>query len=224
MFVLFLYNKIMFKRPIDLINRVLVNKQYKKLVNADNIANITSHELNRIFFDEDESVVDTYLHNVIDEWWSKQEEDEQSFKKLKSIIKKTKIKLNQVDIHNIFLIEERVFSTDRHIKILDVNENLLDKEVVGAKFVDGRVYIRREQLVPYRDGDLLFSNKRIIVISKTERLSFFWEAITKIEFKEFGFTIHFKGKEYVFRIHDQITLNNTLKNFLNKKVRKWKNI
>lgn len=214
----------MFKRSINIVEKFLINRQYKDKVNVNNIASISHHELNEIFKHEDKEIVNVYLHNIIDDWWKKQEENETTFKKLKSIIRKTKIKLNQVEKHNLFLIEERTFSIDRHIKILDVNENLLDKEYVGVKFIDGRVYEKGEKLIPYMSGDFLFSNFRIVIINKDDRKSLYWENIEDIEFDDYGFSILHKDTWLVLRIHDQITLNNTLKNFLRKKVKRWKKV
>ena len=211
----------MFKRPINIFVKKILQKQYDDQINADNILSLSSRNIKSIFKGEDEEYKEVFLHNLIDRWWNEQEQNFITFKNLKRIIKTSKIKLNQIEKHNLFLIEERIFSIDRHIKILEVSNPLLKDETVGAKFVNASVYTNDGKLKTFSEGDLLLTNRRILITSSGE-LSFFWSNIEDPKYPAYGFDFKYKDERFVIRIHDQITLNNTIQNFAKKKVKKWK--
>lgn len=208
----------MFKRPINPVMKKLLKMQYGQLVNAENISSLKGSFIKKTFKDEEPDKKDLYLHNVINEWWENSKKSEDEFDKLKKIIKRAKISLNQVEKHNLFLIEERIFSITRHIKVLEVSANLLPKEQVGVKFVNSTIYKKEKTLSTLASGDLLLTNRRIIITGE-EIIAVYWSAIKNIKYGSYGFEFAHKEETFVIRIHDQDTLNNTIKNFIKKRVK-----
>lgn len=213
----------MFKEKMGILNSILLKKQYKELISAGNIESLSYGKIKKILKSEEHDVRNIYLHNVIADWWEKQDETYESFKKLKKLFKKTKINITDLDKYNLFLIEERIFSTQRHIKTIDVKMELLPKESVGVKYTKASLYERNKKLENINNGEVLFTNVRIIFIDKSQTVSFNWEELSKVKYKYYGFEFRFNSKIYVIRIHDQKTLNNTLENFISKRVKIWKN-
>ncbi len=208
----------MFKRYINPIKNKILKIQYGSIVNADNIISVSKFRIWMTFKNEDYDIINPYLHNVINDWANAQEiQNAKFYKTLKKLIKKTGIELNDIERHNLFLVEERMFSIDRHIKHIDVNFELLPKETVGIKFTKASFFKKTSRLNHIVKGDLLVSNKRIIMDVATPILITFKE-ITSYSFKKYGFQFTTSSKEtFVLRIHDQMTLNNTLKNLFTKK-------
>ena len=211
----------MFKRSYELPISIIINKQYKGIVDAENIFRLSKNKLRKIFKREDKDIKNIYLHNVIEKWWRNAEETEENFKLLKKIIRRCEIVLNQVETHNIFLIEERIFAKTRHIKQLDVNIDLKNKEVVGVKYLSAILYNKKTTLKRNIEGDLLISNKRLI-IKGDNQIDFYWTNISNVKYENYGFEFKYKGAMYVIRIHDQQTLNNTIMNIYKKKVKEHK--
>ena len=149
---------------------------------------------------------------------NKNEED--VFRDIKGIIRSCKIDLNLVELHNLSLVDERSFSRSRTVKDLEVDIELASSESVGIKFMgaellrfDGMKYILNE-------GILLISNRRIIFMKDlNDHKSFYWHIIIKKEFKNSGFSFINSKTKYVLRIHDQPTLNATIQNMLDKRVK-----
>lgn len=219
-FLLWEYNTFMLKKSVNPVMKIILDKSYSNLVNKDNIESLSKKFLKNVFKDEEPKWREIYLHNVIDQWIKSNVQNRINYKILCKIIKKSNIKLNQLEEHNIFLIEERVFSIDRHIKTLDVFNKLLDKENVGVKFINATLFLKKETLSTIKKGDLLLTNKRLIIIGD-ENIAFHWITMSDPTYNNYGFSFIYLKKEYVVRIYDQITLNNTIKNFTGKKVKKW---
>ncbi len=217
----FIYNLFMFKRPLNIIITKIMDKKYKNIINQYNLESISFFKFKKIFKDEDKLWKESYIHNLINKWFLNQKENEITFKKLKWIIFKSRIQLNQIEKHNLFLIEERIFSIDRHIKILEVNEKLFAKEKVGAKFTNAKFFLNKELLIKLDDGNLNITNFRIMFITKQKIKYFNWNKIYNVKHEKYGFCFSFKNENFVIRIHDQITLNNTIKNLYRKINKKW---
>lgn len=200
---------------MNFITKWLMKKQYSNEINKDNISKLSSRKINIILESESEKHRSQYIRFIIEEWLKSAIMNNSSLKELKKIIKKSQINLNEIEIHNLLLIEERIFSIDRHIKVLEVSNELDEKEFIGAKFSKADIYIKQDILKSYSKGDLLLSNQRIIV----GETSFSWNKISDIKYYNYGFQFKFQSKIYLIRIHDQETLNNTIKNFGKKRVK-----
>ena len=193
-------------------------EKYHELVNKDNIEKISHHSIHEIFLDEDPKLKYKYLHLVVDNWFNqKYQKTESSYKTLRKIVKKTKLRINEIEKHNLLLLEERVFSLIRHLKSLNVDFKLLPSEKAVIKFVDAQLYFEGKMLKQILSNDLIITNKRIIFYLGTNNIkTFSWEKVRYIKYKEYGIVFSYKGVELVIRIHDQQTLANTLKNFFKK--------
>ena len=66
-------------------------------------------------------------------------------------------------------------------------------------------------------GDLIGTNLKFIMNFNDETNAIFIrKKIGSYSFEEYGFKFHYEGHIYVIRIHDQISLNNTIKNLISK--------
>ncbi|NQZ65997.1 MAG: hypothetical protein HRT99_02120 [Mycoplasmatales bacterium] len=209
----------MFSRKMNLITRELMNKQYSNYFNEKNLPELSRKKIDNIFKNETRKHRTEYIHYVLDKWFLDKPCNIKTIKELKSIIKKCNLKLNQIEIHNLELINERIFSIDRHIKKLEVSNELMKKENVWVKFERAEIYEYKNHLKTLLIGTLLLTNFRIIFIDDNNEISYYWKEIKKIEYLNYGFKFSFKRKTYLIRIHDQITLNNTIKNFANKRLK-----
>lgn len=215
----------MIKRRINFVTSRLLDLQYYYRVNEYNIETISRFKVWRIFKHEDRKIKQIYLHNIIDRWTKNQVQLSVKFlSRLKKMIHKFKLQLNDLEVHNLNLVEERIFSTIRHIKVLNVNFKLHDKELTYVKFLNGEVYVLKNQHLKLAlQGDLFMTNKRFIIYNhqKNQILTTTYRQLLDIKFHIYGLTfINNKNQQIVFRIHDQITLNQTFINLLQKRV-KW---
>lgn len=213
----------MLERKINFITNKLLKKEYASKVHKDNIEKLSSFQIWRIFRYEKPEIKDLYLHNVIAEWYAEQKHGEyKTFAKLKRLIMKTKISLNNVECYEIDLLEERLFSQNRHIKALDVNFDLNPKEIVWIKFVDATIQWMSELQQEIKNGNLMFSQERIIVETGNpdESISIFYKNVKNIHFSNSGMEVQIKKPNIVFSIsiHDNKSLLNTLLNASDKKI------
>lgn len=199
----------------------LMRLQYKNKINEDNIESLSWFKIKKILKDETPKDREIFLHSIISRWIKIHETRDVDFiKNLKAIIRKTKIKLNNLDTYDLVLLEERSFSSYRHIKILNVSAELEAKEHVGIKFVKAQLYQKTERLTLVLEGDLLISNKRIFFENVKDKAEmFFWDEIISYSYENYGFSFKIKNVNYVIRIHDQESLNNTLRNMISKKMK-----
>ena len=198
-----------------MIDKKILDIKYGHIVNEKNISKISKKTLDLIFLDEEKKLKEAYIHNVIEKWVKNKKNKDLSFNaRLLRVVKRTGIELTEVEKHNLFLFEEQIFSKDRHIKIIEVNNELLPKEVVGVKFEKSTFYkIVNEDLRIIDKGVFLISNKRFFFTGDKD-----WE-ISHRKVQEFMVTkygleiISKKGVKRVIKIHDLKTLNNTINNF-----------
>ena len=209
-------------------NKVLfltMEYKYKNLLNWDNIESTSRFSINKILKKETSKDKQVFLHLTLDKWIVNMElEDDELFKRLKKLIRKTKIKLTDIEKESLFVLEERSFSIDRHIKDIEVNLKLFKKEKVGVKFTNAKLFLNDKKLTLQHKGDLLITNRRIIiVVSKNGQdtmIPFMFSKIEEYEYKDYGFVFRTKDEdEFVIRIHDQKTLNNTISNIISKRVK-----
>ncbi len=195
--------------------------KYKNDLNFKNIETISRWSIKKILKTESTKDREIFLHGLAAKWiFNSELSDDVLFTKLKKIIRKTRIILSDIENHKLFILEERAFSIDRHIKDILVNIKLRKKESVGAKFVKAKLFSQKRKLKLIEKGDLLISNKRIILVFEEEITSFDFFKMLEYEYKEFGFYFKLKtGQKYLIRIHDQEALNNTLANLISKKVK-----
>ncbi len=211
----------MFKPNGEFLKCELMKIQYKNVLNENNIALLSAFRIARILKNEMAKDKDVFLHFLISKWVDAEENKGIDFiKSIKHLIRKTKITMSEVDKYELVLLEERSFSEYRHIKILEVSTFLINKEFVGIKFVNAQLYEKNKQLSLLKDVTLMISNKRIILEdSKMNIESFFWDKIKSFSYQNYGFEFTHINKKYVLRIHDQVTLNNTLRNMISKRIR-----
>lgn len=194
-----------------------MREKYQRQIDSFNINKLSKRAIRKVFKDEDSTLVENYLHNLVDAWFQREYQNDQPFfVALKKLIKRTGIHLNEIEEHDMFIIEERVFSIDRHIKVLEVDFELGRNEKAGAKFTRAKFFKKTNNRLRQIDsGDLIFTNKRIILLGY-EKNTFNWKDIIEKDYQDTGFTFKINGTNYVLRIHDQIALNNTIKNLLSK--------
>ncbi|WKX02554.1 hypothetical protein [Candidatus Mycoplasma mahonii] len=199
---------------------LLMEEQYRDKINYKNINIIPWYKIYFILKNETHRDREMFLHNLVDKWIVNSKlDDERLFINIKRIIRKTRIRLNDIELSQLFTLEERAFSIDRHIKIINSNIKLSKRESIGVKFTNA-ILFREKNMEKISKGDLLVSNKRIIVIGSDIELSFPFSKIESYEYKEYGFLfISNNNEKYLLRIHDQITLNNTICNIIQKKVK-----
>lgn len=208
---------ITFKRALNLINLKYMNQTYESQINYHNINKLSKSVIKNIFKDEDKELVEIYLHILVDKWFQNNYENTQSFLNIfKRLIRKTGIHLNEEEKHDLIILDERAFSIDRHIKVLEVDFKLLKHEKAGAKFTKAKIFQQiSKHLKQLDEGDLILTNKRVLFKGQ-EEWAFVWKDMEHKEFEDIGFVFKSGSKKYVVRIHDQIALNNTIKNLLSK--------
>ena len=194
-----------------------MNQTYQTKINSFNINKLSKKAIKDIFKDEDQTLAKDYLHILVDKWFQKNYENNQPFlNTFKRLIRKTNIALDEKEKHDLTILEERVFSIDRHIKVLEVDFKLLKHEKAGAKFTKAKMFEQKKaHLEQLDEGDLIFTNKRVLFKGEQE-WAFTWKEIEHKVFNDIGFTFTVGSKKHVLRIHDQIALNNTIKNLLSK--------
>lgn len=202
---------------MTLVDIKYMREKYQREIDSFNINKLPKRAIKKIFKEEDKTLVEGYLHNLLDSWFKREYKNTQPFFiSLKKLIKRTGIKLNEIEKHDMLILEERVFSIDRHIKVLEVNFELKHHEKAGAKFTRAKLFRKMNNRLKQEDvGDLIFTNKRIILLGY-EKKAFSWKDITEMDYQETGFLFKINSLTYVLRIHDQIALNNTIKNLLSK--------
>lgn len=189
---------------------------YGALVNEENIFDLSKRKIRKVFKKEDKDIVEKYLHNIVDKWVAKNyKNDAGSIKVLKKLIKRVGITLDEMEQDNMLILEERAFSLYRHIKRLEFNVKLHENEYAGAKFTNAHLFHGGKILVELLDGEVIITNKRIIFIGK-EEANFNFSKLKQIRYTNYGFEFNYDHVKYILRIHDQITLNNTMKNIFSK--------
>ena len=207
----------MFKSDLNPINFYILKKQYWKKINDKNIESLKFSYVKKIFA-EDLEILPRYLYKVVGIWYKNLDSPEDNINKIKKLIKRFKLNLTIIDKHDLQILEERYFSNIRHIKNLEFDINRMRKESFGIKFQDADLLKDDEKLVLITSGILLISNKRIVVRSESD-IEFKWINITNKTFNEYGFTFEHGKEKYTLRIHDQPTLNNTIKNLIHKRMK-----
>lgn len=213
----------MFKRQTNFFQSRLLKHKYQHLINAQNIEHLSSFKVWRILKKESFQNKQWYLHHVLNQWFKDNNVVSIKFlNRLKRIIRKNKIILNELEHHNLNLLEERIFSRMRHIKVLNVNLKLFNKEISYVRFDLAQVYINNKvKLLQLLEGELLMTNRRFIIYNSTlnQTMSFFYRNIETFLFKHYGLEITTSKGTFLIRIHDQVTLNQTFKNLIEKKIR-----
>ncbi|WP_127942713.1 hypothetical protein [Mycoplasma sp. ATU-Cv-703] len=214
----------MVEQQLGQVSQRLWTIEYGQRVNWRTIEVLSRFELWRIFRRESPRLVNLYLHQVLKQWIKRQNQNSETFlTQLKRLIRKLGLSLNELEQHNLNLIEERVFSTFRHIKVLDVNFPFYKKEFAAARFLSGELYQVKKagRLVILLKGELLITSRRFIIASAQTHLSFSYRQLTRLSFETYGLQFGLAGHSttYVIRIHDQITLINTFINVVQKRVR-----
>lgn len=203
-----------FNKVINPISAKYLRKYYFHRVNKENIEGLSAFRLKRIFPKKDLDLKEDFYKKVIYQWYEENKNYSWSFfARLKKIIRKSKVVLDEVQKHELIELEEQIFSLSRHIKILLVNLPLYKDEVAGVKFERARLYKKGDLLEEIETGDLIFTNKRLFVGSK----HFTYKEIDEFAYRNYGWEFVIYSQVYLLQIHDQITLNNTLKNFFAKK-------
>ncbi|WP_131613278.1 hypothetical protein [Mycoplasma todarodis] len=200
---------------------------------------MSSHKIKKIFKGEETEAREWYIHRIVSQWFSEQEENlsRDTMDKLKKIIKKTKMQLNELEKHEMIKIEERIFSTERTLKILDTYHELLPNEVVVARFNMAYLYAMDKEEITLRiskkkqfwteedilrerySGSLLISNKRFIIELNKKIKEIKFEDIESYRHKEHGFEFFMEDETFILRTHDQKTLNNTIDLIFRKKAK-----
>lgn len=211
----------MFKSDKFFVNQELMRIQYKSVLSEHNIANLSGFKIWRILKNESQNDRDAFMHFIISRWIDLQPIKDVNFlKSLKQIIRRSRIKMTDVDKYELTLLEERSFSEYRHIKVLEVSTELMPREYVGVKYVNAQLYKKTQRLALLTEADLLVSNKRIILVEDEILLhSFHWDQILTYTYTSYGFEFTYGKEKFIIRIHDQETLNNTIKNMISKKVK-----
>ncbi len=229
----------MFKRKYNIALAPLVWAKYRSIINVDNLEALTSRKINKIFKEEDNEAKEWYIHRIVSQWFKTQEQNlsRETMDKLKKIIKKTKMELNELEKHEIIKIEERIFSTERTLKILDTYHELMPNEVVVARFNMAYLYViekeeitlkltKKKQFWTEEDilkerykGSLLISNKRFIIELNKKIKEIRFEDIEGYWHKDHGFQFTMNNEIFVLRSHDQKTLNNTIDLIFRKKAK-----
>jgi len=198
-----------------MVDKKILDMKYGHIVNERNISKISKRTLDLIFLDEEQNLREAYIHNVIEKWVENKKKKDLSFNaRLLRVVKRTGIELTEVEKHNLFLFEEQIFSKDRHIKIIEVNNELLPKEVVGVKFEKATFYkLVNDQIKIIDKGVFLISNKRFLFTGEKE-----WtinhRQVQEFEVTKYGLEIISKtGVKRIIKIHDLETLKNTINNF-----------
>ncbi len=220
----------MFKRKYNIALAPLVWAKYRSIINPDNLESFTSFKIKKIFKGEDQEAKDWYIHRIVSQWFEKQQDNlsRDTMDKLKKIIKKTKMQLNELEKHDILKIEERIFSTERTLKILDTYHELDSNEDVVARFNVSFLYVLEKEEITLKlskkkqfwseeeiarercSGSLLISNKRFIIELNKKIKEIRFEDIDEYSHKEYGFQFKKDDEIFVLRTHDQTTLNNTI--------------
>ncbi|MCK5866822.1 MAG: hypothetical protein KAG14_00340 [Mycoplasmataceae bacterium] len=210
----------MFKRPFNPIVKALMKREYGEIINKETISKMSMRKIIKIMHDDNMRDIGLYLHHVLDEWYKENQNNEDVFRDIKRIIRVCKIELNIIEEHNLALVDERSFSRQRTVKELEVGIKLLQSETVGIKFLNAELSIHDGEKYLLSEGVLLASNRRIIFLKKEdEPVSFYWKKINERDFNISGFNFKYSKNKYMIRIHDQPTLNATIKNLLDKRVK-----
>ncbi len=216
----------MFKRKINPLLKPLVIAKYKDKLNAKKIERMTFLDLLFIFRKEDKKVKEWYIHHVISEWFNSLEVDSRTtFSRIKKVIWKCGIKLNDVEKHELFRLEERIFMTERGLKRLDTNIKTKKSEEVFARFEKVKLFKQQKYkttkwkyLKEDMQNTLSITNKRFIFESEPNQ-SFLFANIQKYSYTWYGFKFIYNNNVYVIRIHDARTLNNIINKIFRKKVK-----
>lgn len=196
----------------------LIDKKYMYRFYADefSLEKITYFKVKKLWKKEGEKLTRLFFHNLISDWITNNYVEEDRFLvNLKKYIRKSQIRLNDFEQDQLLTIEERIFSKQRHIKLLLVNINLDKGEQAGAKFTDAILY-KNEAFCD--QGNVIFTNKRII-IEGHKNYNFYYDKLQIISGTDKGLFIR-ELDDFLITIHDQKTLANTFYNLYNKKVAK----
>ena len=208
----------MIKRKINYFDEKYMQEKYSHIVNPQNIHLISSYSINWVFYYEDKELKEIYLHNVLDEYIKANKHQGLTWLyKLKRVVKKVGITLTFLERHNLVLLEERIFSSKRHIKDINVNFRLDKKELVGIKFDNATLFRMENNVFTFKQkGDLLVSNKRILFQIGDKIIYFLFSKIKEYFLDDLGLHIKTgKNNEYfLIKIHDQKTLKNTFDNMI----------
>ncbi len=207
----------MFRRYSYSTEYFLTYFSYRQKINKYNIDKLSATKINKILVDVEPQMRFLFLHNVIANFnRTFYSEDYIYLDKLKKIIKSNKIILNTKEIQFIYLLEERVFSKVRILKVLDTFFPLHKKENLYAKYQDGKVYFWDKNY--YKNiihGEILLTNKRIIVkpLDKYNDYEFDFVHMTNYSYQPYGFEFNYGKEKVLIRAHDQATLCNIIKRF-----------
>ena len=216
---------ILFKKQINFILLKLLDQKYMDKINPKNLTTLLPWVITRIFKNEDRDIKEKYLKIIIQRYVDINFKlDPKFFNTLNRIIWKLKIELSAIEEHNLNLMEERIFSTFRHIKLLEVTQRKKKKEKVYSKFNDSNLYeLRNDKLHCIYNGPLLITNMSFLFPSDAIEIkhSFDYKRVLDWELSEIGLKFeYYNEKKYLIRIHDNKTLILNFKNLINKKV-KW---
>lgn len=211
----------MFQRYSYSSEYLLAYLSYRKKINKHNIDKLSSYKINKILQNEDPQIRFLYLHNVLFRFnKSYYKEDYIYLDKLKKIINKHKIILNTQETQFLYLLEERIFTRIRTLKILDSYYPFLKNENLYARYKKGKVYfLDKDRYKTIIHGELLLTNKRIIIkaFEKQNDYEFYYNQMTETDLTSYGFEFYYGKEKVLIRTHDQLTLCNMIRRFQKNK-------
>ncbi len=228
----------MFKRKYNPILSAMVWSKYKDKFNLKNIETISKLKFKKIFKGESEEAKQWYIHKVMSKWIDAQGEySRKTMDRLKKIIKKIDMDLNQLDKHDLVRMEERVFFTERTLKKLDTNIDLGNQDNVFARFENAKLNILIkeksnlklinkindkviEKIKQVQKGVLLITTKKFIIISSVgEQHEFYFRNMNWYSHKKYGFEFNIDKNTYIIRTRDQKALNNMINLIFQRKAK-----
>ncbi len=216
----------MFYRSNDLLKYKLNVSEYGHYINKDTIEKTSWKDVHKILNQMPSEEKEVFLHNVISEWVDTIEENRDTFKALKRMIKKSKIKLNRVEREELFIFEARIFALERAIKQLDVNIKLKPKEVASIRYENAILFKDVKILKLINKGTLIVTNKRALLVNPKDPSilnQFLLSKIKRLRLENQVLKFLYNNKVYALSIYDNKVLLNILTNIINKKVKKVDN-
>jgi len=216
----------MFYRSNDLLKYKLNVSEYGHYINKDTIEKTSWKDVHKILNQMPSEEKEVFLHNVISEWVDTVQENRDTFKALKRMIKKSKIKLNRLEREELFIFEARIFALERAIKQLDVNIKLKPKEVASIRYENAILFKDEKILKLINKGTLIVTNKRALLVNPKDPSilnQFLLSKIKRLRLENQVLKFLYNNKVYALSIYDNKVLLNILTNIINKKVKKVDN-
>ena len=194
--------------------------KYKKKINVDNIDKLHKKKIDNILVNVDLNTKEVFIKNLLSKYHDKFYEESYPFlDKIKWIIHQNNIILNTREEQYMLLLEERIFSKIRTLKILDTHYPLNNSENLYARYSKGKTFIKRGNFFRIiRRGKLLITNKQVILQTPNNvaNLEFNYSKMRCIQYTKYGFIFKYKKDVFLLRAHDQKTLCNFIGRFITK--------